>query len=1273
VREIFFTELVRQVLGPSTGPTESMDKDPRNEYVTGILEPRDYDRGHLENYGNADIGMFIPEEEHEEDDSDVANDFGGIPTNLDPYAFPKSMGVSFVVCSESKPMVDFCVTWARYNRENNLWRRKPDKLIEHGFDISQTEPKRWVPSSGVQVVLRSKQQSNNAWHVSIFIINTTKVKEKFLDTSELIFQPQIRVHFHDDVMSLPVDRRRFSEDEEGQLELLYANLQCLARGHMCGATWRQIDPERPFAGNAGDSAFLPEDIKQLPPIERTLFVNPDVRSEFLPSYTVTQTTMEAQEISELKKDADASLLSEMWDFTQLSKPLKAIADEYERWIEKQKTTGIGLDKPSRNIAETNLVKCDTSLKRMREGIELLQKDDVRLAFCFMNQAMNIQSNWTRSQNLIWRPFQLAFILQCIPSLESKTHRDRRVCDLLWYPTGGGKTEAYLGLMIFTLALRRIRNTQSPLAGGGTAIFSRYTLRLLTIQQFRRTLAVITACEYLRTLNWKPSGTMSEQKNLWGGQRFSVGLWVGANVTPNNIVDRSGWDNRLNLNRRYIGAVGILKYAHKKAGGPSEQIIYQGEEPAQALKCPSCATVLAVPSIGLTGKEHEIYWVIRASSKPPEDSAALSYKQFSVKQVTVRNLPQPGFFVLHVKFSISSNRLVDDSLNEWRFHVEKTLQCKFECSVASRPGYFIRPAPDVYKRPVDFEIRCPNPDCKLNSVNWQEMVPSAAGTAFCVPLEPFAIPGNGNASHGIPIPAYTVDAQIYARCPSIIIATVDKFARLPFEPRASSLFGNVNKYDSLWGYNRDVSPPDTGKAKPGKSVPVGRFDPPELIVQDELHLIEGPLGSMVGLYETAVDTLATSWKDGAPVIPKYIASTATTKQALTQIMSLFNRGLHQFPPAGLNALDNFFASGEEGHPLDDKAGRLYVGVCCPGKGPQTPTVRIWSSLLQGAERIKKSPGDLSELQHYWTVVGYFNAIRELAAARALYRQDIPDWIKQMDGAANARSIDDTNMLELHSNVGSAEVSAVLERLEKEATIDAVMATSMFGTGVDIDRLSLMIVHGQPKTTASYIQATGRVGRKKAGLVVTFLRSTRPRDLDHYEFFTGYHRALHKYVEPVTVAPFSTRACDRALGPVAVAILRNGILVETVGIDPSWAPESEYWKKATSQSGSRLMRTNKNAPELHIIAGNFDTRAENQPGSRKRAKNATKNDIESFYEKWENVAKMEPNLLYSEPSFNYVPDNAVVLGDEQHLQHKKRVVAENTPQSMREMESTTRFSG
>ena len=277
--------------------------------------------------------------------------------------------------------------------------------------------------------------------------------------------------------------------------------------------------------------------------------------------------------------------------------------------------------------------------------------------------------------------------------------------------------------------------------------------------------------------------------------------------------------------------------------------------------------------------------------------------------------------------------------------------------------------------------------------------------------------------------------------------------MPFEPCASAIFGNVNRYDSLWGYHRDVSPPDTGKAKPGKCSDVAQFEPPDLIVQDELHLIEGPLGSMVGLYETAVDALATGHSGSLTFAPKYVASTATTKQAVTQIRALFNREFHQFPSSGLTALDNFFSSGAEGHPLDERAGRLYVGVCCPGKGPQTPTVRIWSSLLQTAERIRKSnPGKVSELMPYWTIVGYFNAIRELAQARSLYRQDIPDWIKRMDGATNARSNEDTNMLELNSNVGSAEVSAVLERLEKEEAIDAVMATSMFGTGVDIDRLS-----------------------------------------------------------------------------------------------------------------------------------------------------------------------------------------------------------------------------
>ena len=278
-----------------------------------------------------------------------------MPTNLDPYAFPKSMGLSFVVCSQSKPVIDFCATWARYNLESGQWRRKPDKFIEHDVDVAEPKRNIWSPASGVQLVLRTKKESENSWHVSIFMINNTKVKSKFLDTSELIFQPQIRVHFHDGVTSLPVDKRRFSEDEEGQLELLYGKLQCLARGYMCGASWQEIDPERPFKGSAEGSPFLPDDIKLLPPDERKLFSNPSVRTEFLPTYTVTQTTVEAQGISGWKKDeTDAFRLSETWNFDALSRPLNDIANEYEKWIKNQEGAAAGLDPASDIILRSQI-------------------------------------------------------------------------------------------------------------------------------------------------------------------------------------------------------------------------------------------------------------------------------------------------------------------------------------------------------------------------------------------------------------------------------------------------------------------------------------------------------------------------------------------------------------------------------------------------------------------------------------------------------------------------------------------------------------------------------------------------------------------------------------------------------------------------------------------------------------------------------------------------------------------------------------------------------
>ena len=1262
-----YTSLIKNLLGPRNGSDETMEKDPRDEFVTGILEPKDYDRT-MEDFGSSDIGTYTSDEEGEEDNLDRSNDFEIHPTALDPRALPKSLGLSFVIASKEQPQIDVCFTWARYLHSGTKWYRKPENYILN--DVNATEKYVQRPSSGIRIVINPTHLDENIWHVSIYLVNETKF-EQFLSTSNLIFQPQIRAHLHNGVSAINVDRRKVSGSEE-HLELLFRNLQGLARGHLCGATWKDVDPERPVDGFE-KNLLIPDDILKLEKADREKFVHPHIRTEYLPAYSVSQSTVLVQDIPTMEEeDTAAGVLAESWNANKAVKSLEKISMQYKKWIEEQHKSVSSLSDSQQKFATENLNRCNESCSRIIECIKILkEKEDVRLAFCFMNKVMNTQSCWSRQKDLIWRPFQIGFILQCIPGIEDRHHKDRKLCDLLWYPTGGGKTEAYLGLIIFTLALRRLRGENEGLSPYGTAVISRYTLRLLTIQQFRRTLVAITAAEYLRTTEWLPKGVKLEKG--WGTSKFSIGLWVGGNVTPNNIVDHHGWDRKRGIQTRYAGATSILKYTHTKTSRPGERVSSSGE-PAQVLKCPCCAAIMSVPSSGYGGNEYEIFWVVKSDMKPSACVEDLGYRDFKISEFEATELPSSNYYSVRIKFTSASGKIEADGINDWwRRHVKEKINSTLACSAASRPGYFIVTAPTVYHTPIDIELHCPNPSCNLNNVEWSEQIPTNKNmVAHRRPLDPFKISGKENVSFSIPVPAYTVDAQVYARIPSVVIATVDKFARLPFEPKVATIFGNIDTFDGMWGYYRTVAPPDKGNSKlKGEIVSCPGFIPPELIIQDELHLIEGPLGSMVGIYETAIDFLARKIINGKMMIPKYVASTATTRQASSQVKSLYNRILSQFPQSGITALDSFFSNAKEGHPLEDQEpGRLYVGVCAPGKGPQTPTVRIWSSIMQQAERIKRRDGITPELDYFWTVTGYFNAIRELAAARSLYRQDIPEWIKQMDGDSNARRVEDYNLVELNSNTDSAKIPAVLEDLEKRGSdVDAVMATSMFGTGVDINRLSLMVVHGQPKTTSSYIQATGRVGREKGALVVTFLRSTRPRDLDHYEFFTGYHRALHRYVEPVTVAPFSPRACDRALGPVAVSILRNGNFMNAVRINPDWARES--WQP--NVSGSRIMKDNRSAPELDEILASIENRSQEQPENRRSERGQVGRKLCSNFDLWENIARSESNLFYFESSFNRPPNNPVVLGDEQHDQNKKKMVFKKTPQSMRDVESTTRFSG
>ncbi|WP_211364904.1 helicase-related protein [Salinicoccus hispanicus] len=355
------------------------------------------------------------------------------------------------------------------------------------------------------------------------------------------------------------------------------------------------------------------------------------------------------------------------------------------------------------------------------------------------------------------------------------------------------------------------------------------------------------------------------------------------------------------------------------------------------------------------------------------------------------------------------------------------------------------------------------------------------------------------THSLPI--HVVDENIYRHRPTLLFGTVDKFARVPLNADTIKLFGTDKE----------------------------EIKPPELIIQDELHLISGPLGSIVGLYETAFDFILS--KSG--IKPKYIASTATIRNAKEQVKSLFNRDYQQFPPSGLDADDSFFVK------LNEEAqGRKYIGLIGNGKSQITSEIRIVSSLMQSVFDLNLTD---AERELFWTIAGYFNSIRELGKMNTLLKDDIDDYllILRQRNFNEKRYIN--NSEELTSRKSSSSIRQTLDRLDikypNSNAVDIVNATNMLSVGIDIGRLNSMFVVGQPKLTSEYIQATSRVGRKDLGMVWTLYNSMRSRDKSHYENFHSYHQSLYKYVEPSSVTPFSIPALDKALGAVIVAMMRN----------------------------------------------------------------------------------------------------------------------------------------
>lgn len=1293
--------LIKEVQGPRHGYDEIIKYNPWDEYLCGVVIPQSWqnlkgDVDSNEEHKNVIVIDNVVSEDSFESD-EINNGFSS--TELDAKSMIKSFGISFSL-ENPLPTLDICATWARYFDENievtkafNLegdevelsledtaWQRfsfgeifrvdfanySSDQTVSEIVNtddelmivktLKKFESECKIPEDikdGHVKIYIKRLKIKSLYTFSVYMVNDLNYIQKpehfHADIDKCLFQPSLRINCSEKIETPSID---FIDESEEEFGFLYRNKPNVAVGHMCSAIWDSVDYEGKI------------DINQLWPdykcrFEKNTqygeFLHPHVRTEFVPLYPVALPIFDLEENQKLQSsDLDAGKLANQSP-DELYDVLIKLTELYSDWIcnNKAKLKDIS-EQYYGEIASKLVSNEDLALTRIKRGIELIKNEDlVYTAFCFANKVMTLQNSWgSNKKEFEWRPFQIAFFLMSLEDIFEENSPNKDILDLLWIPTGGGKTEAYLGIMAFTMALRRLKAYENNQTGAGISIISRYTLRLLTVQQFRRTLKMVTAAELLRInksdngVGWRPSHSKINGDWIYGSTRFSTGLWVGGGVSPIHLLKEGG-------------AMDVLKEKEFKS-------TYSPGDPAQIIKCPICGSWLSVPKSGLKDKLNKLHLVIKSTLSKKDVESTIkelfeSHDLISLKDINYKDL-HDGYYTLSFEIigPFTQNQFVNDIIVPIMDN---------ECEIASlgrfNIGYFnslnsIEKIPKAEIGEFDFEIWCTNPECALNDVEWSEGSPYLYdddtqfpdGNYKRVIYSPFKMGSR------MPIPAYVIDDHVYSRCPTIIISTADKIARLAFEPRASALFGNVNNYNKYFGYNRNgMLPRDSGNVK-RFNVKCTPLKSPDLIIQDELHLIDGPLGSLFGLYESIVSAIIK--KQGGN--PKYIASTATISNATKQVEVLFSKDLFQFPPHGLDISNNFFVRERELEEAWDEnnPGRVYLGVYAPGRGPMTPQVKLWARMFN----ISNENIDEKNINKYWTIAGYYNTIKELGGALALYRDDIFNRLENISRNKDYDRLGEDNKEELSSRISSIDLPIILDDLERDGlnkipNFDAIFATSMFGTGVDISHLSLMIMTSQPKTTGSYIQATGRIGRKIGGLIVDFFKAGRPRDLNHYEHFASYHSRINLGVEPVSVSPFSQGCISRGLGPAIVAFLRN-------------APDLKVnW---TDDDGKRPILTPSSISDTNYIKDFLEDRMCNMENVEEELLDSILEYVNDCVEKWKKIAKIveEDRVLKMYEYYYDRPQQHVVLGDSGHEHNDNlKVVYSNAPQSLRDVEETIDF--
>lgn len=1213
--------LKRELIGPAEGDTEVLTTPPDDRYLLGRIAPTRLSGAADDLEAAASTGAPVTGVEEEMTNATAEED-PGEDTDDEPVRrglmIPASMGLRFQVPADPAELESIAihVSWGTYestgrddaeapisssdpasNRDSHItrYRRIPHY---HNFslrlaDLTPGRTQDYVLEDDVTLRIDSYRDTSPAggpggrYLIELALCNDQETPRR-IPVHAWMFQTQIHVDADNRDVFLPVHDpllppapgvQPASDPEETRLELQYRDRLEFAVGRTCSVDWSVRKP------SPGKSA------------PRRAF---QVRTTWMPTVETPQTTATPVPAAELNMRTLATA-AESQNTAQLRAALEPIAEAYTAWLVEQETAVAALPEHLRDTGAEALAEARQVLGKFAEGIDhLLADPEARRCFAFMNRVMadqRVHSQIVAARAVDsglsveevearvlaggyphhWRVFQLAFILMQLPALTDpalpRRSGDLAAAQLLFFPTGGGKTEAYLGLAAYAFAIRRrqglLETPDGPIDGrSGVTVLMRYTLRLLTSQQFQRATTLVCAAELARR----------EDPATWGEEPFRIGLWVGTAVSPKRVSEAAKELERLN-DRGGSGAgyrFSALQLGH----------------------CPWCGRPLT-----------------------PGD----------VKIGSVAG---------------SADRVI--------------LRCSDELG------------------------QCPFSE------------------------------GDGNVPDGLPV--LTTDEEIYRLAPAFVIATVDKLARLAREGHAATLFGHVARRCERHGYvpypGHDSTHDFTGctLGENGRHQPKGelpaaairpatRLRPPDLIIQDELHLITGALGTTVGLFETAVETMC-AWRapDGRPARPLLVASSATVRNVADQVRGLYGRDVTIFPPQVLDASDTFFSRTVE---VDDaRPGRLYVGLSTTGVRLTAAEIQTTQAVMAGAQLLFDRLGAAAD--PYMTLVGYFSATRELAGMARYVQDDIQTGLAKpgRDSRLPRRrgtAFGALNLGELTSRIASTDITATLDRMAltfdpsvdsttaKAAVAaaaqagkkverrgpeanpyDVVLATSMLQVGVDVSRLGLMLVVGQPKNTAEYIQATSRVGRdaNRPGLVITLGNWARPRDLAHYEQFRHFHETFYARVEPLTVTPFSVTAIDRGIDGALVAAAR----VTQAGCSDGLNPEHNAGR-VTEQAEALDGLVNKLSTRISAAAGEEESKyARDRLAGRvgewkKRQREVAKKHGELVYERGADAVKYFPLLRSAESagSRGSRPDDApfVVAGSMREVQPEINLLVSPDP--------------